>query len=50
MAVLARAERPPFVREVLDALRPKLRDARGGWTADYVCLRFAATKPHSKEG
>ena len=49
MAVLTPAERPPFEREVLDALRPKLRDG-GGWTADYVCLRFAATKPRSEEG
>ena len=27
-----------------DALRPRLADAAGNWTADYVRLRFAATR------
>jgi trans-aconitate methyltransferase len=36
------AERPAFLAEVRDALRPKLADAAGNWTADYVRLRFAA--------
>ncbi|MEX2009015.1 MAG: SAM-dependent methyltransferase, partial [Dongiaceae bacterium] len=39
------AERPDFRREVAAALRPALCDAAGVWTADYVRLRFAATKP-----
>jgi hypothetical protein len=38
----ARAE---YLREVRDDLEPKLRDASGTWVADYVRLRFAATKP-----
>lgn len=42
---LAEAERAAFIAEVRDALRPQLCDARGDWVADYVRLRFAATKP-----
>jgi trans-aconitate methyltransferase len=38
-------ERPAFIEEVCEALRPKLCDANGNWTADYVRLRFAAQKP-----
>jgi SAM-dependent methyltransferase len=38
-------ERPGFLAEVRDALRPELCDAEGRWTADYVRLRFAARKP-----
>jgi trans-aconitate methyltransferase len=41
----ARAE---YLREVRDDLEPKLRDASGTWVADYVRLRFAATKPGSR--
>jgi trans-aconitate methyltransferase len=37
-------ERPAYIREVREALRPKLCDANGNWTADYVRLRFAAHK------
>ncbi len=37
--------RPALVEEVLAALGPSLRDARGTWTADYVRLRFKAVKP-----
>ena len=44
-AALAPADRTTFVNDVRDALRPKLCDATGRWTADYVLLRFAATKP-----
>ena len=42
---LATAERPAYIEEVREALRPKLCDANGNWTADYVRLRFAAQKP-----
>jgi trans-aconitate methyltransferase len=35
-------ERPAFLAEVREALRPALADACGQWTADYVRLRFAA--------
>jgi len=37
----ARAE---YLREVRAVLEPQLRDRRGTWIADYVRLRFAATK------
>jgi hypothetical protein len=38
-------KRAAFLAEVQTALEPKLRDTEGRWTADYVRLRFAATKP-----
>ena len=44
-AAVAPAARPAFLAEVRDALRPRLCDAAGQWTADYVRLRFRATKP-----
>ena len=37
-------ERPAFLAEVRDALRPVLAAADGTWTADYVRLRFAARR------
>ena len=37
-------ERPEFLAEVREALRPLLCDASGAWTADYVRLRFAAAR------
>lgn len=42
---LPAAERPAFLAEVQERLAPLLRDAKGRWHADYVRLRFAATKP-----
>ncbi len=42
---LAPTERPAFIAEVKEALRPRLRSADGEWVADYVRLRFAARKP-----
>jgi SAM-dependent methyltransferase len=41
---LPAAERPAYVAEVREALRPLLADAEGKWTADYVRLRFVAIK------
>jgi trans-aconitate methyltransferase len=41
---LPTAERPAFLAEVQEVLRPQLCDSQGRWTADYVRLRFAATK------
>jgi SAM-dependent methyltransferase len=38
------ADRPAFLAEVQEALRPELCDAADKWTADYVRLRFAARK------
>ena len=45
-SVLA-AERAEIVDEPREALRPKLCDDDGNWTADYVRLRFKAQKPHA---
>lgn len=39
---LPAGERPAFLEEVRDALRPSLCDPGGEWSADYVRLRFAA--------
>ena len=46
-ALVPAAERPAFLAEVQEALRPALADAEGRWTADYVRLRVAAVKPAS---
>jgi trans-aconitate methyltransferase len=43
-AALAPGERPAYLAEVQQALRPKLCDAAGKWTADYVRLRFATVR------
>ncbi len=45
LAPLPPADRPAYLAEVRDALRPALCDAAGQWTADYVRLRFAARRP-----
>jgi SAM-dependent methyltransferase len=45
LRTLPAAERPAYIADVREALRPKLCDAQGNWTADYVRLRFAAQKP-----
>jgi len=37
--------RNDYLQEVRTILEPQLRDAKGTWVADYVRLRFAATKP-----
>jgi trans-aconitate methyltransferase len=37
-------ERAAYLKEVREAVRPKLCDASGNWTLDYVRLRFAAQK------
>lgn len=36
--------RSEYLQEVRTVLEPQLRDANGTWIADYVRLRFAATK------
>jgi len=41
---LPAAERRAFLLDVQELLRPDLCDADGHWTADYVRLRFSATK------
>jgi trans-aconitate methyltransferase len=46
-SALPAPERPGFISEIVEALRPALCDAHGIWHADYVRLRFSATKPHT---
>jgi len=41
---LPESDRPAFLEEVRECLRPKLCNAEGLWTADYVRLRFTAVK------
>jgi SAM-dependent methyltransferase len=41
---LSPADRPSYIAEVREALRPEICDAAGKWTADYIRLRFAASK------
>jgi trans-aconitate methyltransferase len=43
--VLRPAERSAYQADVRAQLRPRLCDSEGKWTADYVRLRFSATKP-----
>lgn len=47
LGVLPQSERAAFLDEVCTALEPVLRDASGKWSADYVRLRFRASKPLS---
>ena len=41
---LALADRPQFIDEVREVLRPQLCDSNGKWIADYTRLRFAAQR------
>jgi trans-aconitate methyltransferase len=41
-AVLPAAERQNYLESVRERIRPRLCDANGNWTADYVRLRFVA--------
>jgi trans-aconitate methyltransferase len=41
---LTDAAREEYLREVRGTLEPQLRDSNGIWVADYVRLRFAASK------
>jgi trans-aconitate methyltransferase len=43
-AALPEADRPAFIAEVKEVLRPQLCDSSGQWVADYMRLRFAARK------
>jgi trans-aconitate methyltransferase len=45
LARLSPAERARALAELEAALAPRLRDAEGRWTVDYVRLRFAAELP-----
>ena len=44
LKLVPEAERSGLAQEVSEALRPRLRDAAGCWSADYVRLRFSARK------
>ena len=44
LGALPEAERAAAVAEIRERLRPRLFEAGRGWTADYVRLRFAATR------
>ena len=44
-AALWKTQRPAFFQSVMEACRPVLCDSDGHWNADYVRLRFFATKP-----
>ena len=41
---LPKSERKFFIQEVIQVCQPKLCDEEGNWIADYVRLRFYATK------
>jgi hypothetical protein len=43
--VLPAPERAAYLQEVRVRVQTALCDAAGAWTADYVPLRFAATRP-----
>ncbi|MDH4371692.1 MAG: methyltransferase domain-containing protein [Nitrospira sp.] len=43
-SVLPTSERQGWIAELVEALRPTLCDADGNWQADYVRVRFCATK------
>jgi SAM-dependent methyltransferase len=45
LGALPAAERPTARAEIVDLLRPVLLDETGTWIADYVRLRFRATRP-----
>jgi SAM-dependent methyltransferase len=44
LGALPAAERADAVVEIRELLRPQLFDSERGWSADYVRLRFAATR------
>jgi trans-aconitate methyltransferase len=44
------ADRPEFIAEVREALRPQICNADGIWIADYVRLRFAADRRNESRG
>lgn len=48
ISALPDSERQPYLLEVCHALRPKLCDATGQWTVDYVRLRFVAHLPEQE--
>ena len=47
LLALPESARAEYLQEVRAELEPHLRDDTGRWIADYVRLRFAATKPRT---
>jgi trans-aconitate methyltransferase len=45
---LSDVDRQDYLHEVRSILEPQLRDGNGIWIADYIRLRFAATRPPQK--
>ena len=45
LSAVSEQERGEVVAEIRDLLRPQLYDPSSGWVADYVRLRFVATRP-----
>jgi len=45
LAALAQEDRSEFIEEIVEMVRPYLCDEKGCWHADYVRLRFSATRP-----
>jgi trans-aconitate methyltransferase len=45
MAAIEISKRDAFLQEVVASLKPALCDVSGQWFADYVRLRFSASKP-----
>jgi hypothetical protein len=43
--VLPEDQRSDFLDAVIETVKPTLYDPSGEWTADYVRLRFEASKP-----
>ena len=50
LGILSDAERRAVIDEVSNDVRPDLHGATGGWTADYVRLRFRAERPGGSRG
>jgi len=48
LAAVPATERPALLAEVRAALAPRLADEHGCWHADYVRVRFVATKPGAR--
>jgi trans-aconitate methyltransferase len=44
-AAIVPTDRDAFLDQVVELLKPTLCDDAGKWTADYVRLRFSATRP-----
>jgi trans-aconitate methyltransferase len=49
LLALPESARAEYLQEVRAELEPHLRDDTGTWIADYVRLRFAATKPLTRD-